>query len=249
MKTRFYLFFFFSIFVLGINGQTERTLLINYTHSTHIEGLPSRTSVNATLILNDKYSLYEMDYRNNQNLIDEEDDDNGETFLTVKTSTNPCIFKSYLKNLMYSQERIVVKPLLVKDSTNIFNWTLTNNKKTILTYPCQEAKLFFRGRNYTAFFTTNLNFNGSPWKFSGLPGVVLEIKSDDDVFEISANDIRVINKSTIIENPFKNLEEAILWDEFILKYRKKYKELLSYVDENNVTMSIPKRKIEVLIED
>ena len=148
-----------------------------------------------------------------------------------------------------TKERIVVKPFLVKDSTNIFNWTLTNNRKTILTYTCQEANLFFRGRNYTAFFTTELNFNGSPWKFSGLPGVILEIKSDDGVFEISANDIRVINKSTVIESPFKNLEESITWDQYIKKYRKKYYELLSYVDENNVTMSIPKRKIELLVED
>ena len=249
MKTCFYLFFFFSVFLLGTKEKTERTLLINFTHSTHIESLPSRTSINATLISNEKYSLYEMNYRNNQNLIDEEDDDNGQTFLSIKTSSNPYIFKNYLKKIMFSKERIVVKPMLVKDSINIFNWTLTNNKKTILTYPCQEAKLFFRGRNYTAFFTTELNFNGGPWKFSGLPGVILEIKSDDGVFEISANDIRVINKSTKIENPFENLEESITWDEFIKKYRKKYDELLSYVDENNVTMSIPKRKIEVLIED
>ena len=249
MKTFVYTILCFSTFVLGIKGKEERTLIINYIHSTHIEGLPSKTSVNATLISNDKFSLYEMDYRNNPNLIDEEDNDDGQTFLSIRTSSNPYIFKDYSKEIFYSTERISIKPFLVKDSTNIFKWNLLEERKTILNYDCQKAKLEYRGRVYIAFFTTDIPFNAGPWKFSGLPGTILEIKSEDGVFEMNAVNLKIINNSTDISSPYENLEKAINWEEFILKYRKKYDELLSYVDENNVTMTIPKRKIEVLIED
>jgi len=250
MKISLYIFYFLSILLLANNSiDKNETLIVNYTHSTHIEGLPSKTTVYSTLVSNEKFSIYEMDYLNNQNLIDEEDNEEGQVFLSVKTSSNPYIFKDKSNKIMYSTERIGVKPFLVKDSTNIFNWTLTNVKKKILTFNCQEAKLHYRGRNYTAYFTTEINYNTGPWKFSNLPGTILEIKSDDNVLEIIANKVQTLNKGIKIINPYKNLNDAITWDEFLKKYIKKYNELLSYRDENNVTMSIPRKKIEVLVED
>lgn len=249
MSTIKYSFIFLLFFFHFIEFEKKNTIIVNYLHSTHIEGLPSRTTVNATLISNNNKSLYEMDYLNNHNLFDEEDNDEGETFLTIKTSSNPYIYKEYENSLLYSHERIISKPILVKDSLTIFKWRITPTKKNILGYSCQEAKLSFRGRDYTAYFTTDLNFKASPWKFSGLPGTVLEIKSEDGVFEIVANKIQVLNEEVDVSSPYENLNKAITWKDFLSKYRKKYDELQSYVDENNVTMSIPKRKIEILIED
>lgn len=249
MKIIKYSFIFLSFFTYLIQSKKKDTIVVNYLHSTHIEGLPSRTTVNAILISNNYKSLYEMDYLNNHNLFDEEDGEEGETFLTIKTSSNPYIYKEYENSLLYSHERIISKPILVKDSLTIFKWKLTSTKKDILGYSCQEAKLSYRGRYYTAFFTTDLNFKASPWKFSGLPGTVLEIKSEDGVFEIVANQIQVLNEEVDISSPYENLNKAITWKDFLSKYRKKYDELQSYIDENNVTMSIPKRKIEILIED
>ncbi|MGB6269006.1 MAG: GLPGLI family protein [Olleya sp.] len=250
MKTCLYIFFCLSLLLLSNNKEDKKeALIINYTHSTHIEGLPSRTTVASTLISNDKFSLYEMDYLNNKNLIDEEDNEEGQVFLSIRTSSNPYIFKDLSNKTMYSTERIGVKPFLVKDSTKIFNWILTKVKKKILNFNCQQAKVNYRGRNYTAYFTTEINFKSGPWKFSDLPGTILEIKSDDNVFEIIANKVQILNKETNIVSPYKNLNEAISWEEFTLKYKKKYNELLSYRDENNVTMSIPKKKIEVFIEE
>lgn len=249
MKIINYSFIFLSFFFHLMQFEKKSTIIVNYTHSTHIEGLPSRTTVNAILVSNNNKSLYEMDYLNNHNLFDEEDNDEGETFLTIKTSSNPYIYMEYDNGVLYSHERIISKPILVRDSLTIFKWEVTPIKKDILGYSCQEAKLSYRGRDYTAFFTTDLNFKASPWKFSGLPGTVLEIKSADGVFEIVANKIQVLNEDVDISSPYKNLKEAITWEDFLSRYRKKYDELQSYVDENNVTMSIPKRKIEILIED
>lgn len=251
MKFTITFVFLFSFFFSNslFDNIDESAIIVDYTHSTHIEGLPSPTAVNSTLVANSSFSIYEMDYAGNSNLIDEEDGDDGLVFISVRATKNPFIFKDLKNNIIYSEENISFKNFLVKDGTNIFNWVLANKKKTILNYECQEAKLNFRGRNYIAYFTSKIPFNVGPWKFSGLPGTILQIESTDGVFKINANKIKIKNKSTKISSPFSNLDEAISWEEFISKYKKKYNELLHYTGENGLTRSIPKRKIEVLIED
>lgn len=56
-----------------------------------------------------------------------------------------------------------------------FNWKLTNNRKKIGDYSCQKAICNFRGRTYEAWFTTEIPINNGPWKFHGLPGLIMEV--------------------------------------------------------------------------
>jgi GLPGLI family protein len=249
MKVHLYFFLVFYLVGFLSLAEAQQTIVIDYYHSTQIEGAPSKTSVNAKLISNRISSSYEMDYLNNADLFDEEDDENGKVHLTFRASTNPYIYKDYENGVMYSKERISVKPFIVKDSLNIFDWKLTNNSKKILNFSCQEAKLNYRGRQYIAYFTTELGHVAGPWKFSKLPGTILEIKSVDGAFEIEANRVQVLNEEVSIPSPYKDLSKSITYQEFLIKYRKKYNELLSYSGENNVKMSLPRKKIELLIED
>ncbi|MGK0324506.1 MAG: GLPGLI family protein [Psychroserpens sp.] len=223
--------------------------MIDYSHSTHIEGMPSATIVKANLVASQVASIYEMDYLNISNFIDEEDGENG-PILNVRANKNPRIFKDFTTQSIYSVERVFMNPFLVKDTFTIFNWSLTNVFETILGYKCQKVNLNYRGRDYEAFFTTEIPFNAGPWKFSGLPGCILKVKSTDGVFEIFAEKIQIKNAVVSFEKPFvKELDKSISWDDFIKKYKKKYEELQSYTGPDGGSMSIPKRKIEVLIED
>lgn len=56
-----------------------------------------------------------------------------------------------------------------------FNWKLTNEKKKIMDHLCQKATCKFRGRTYIAWFTTEIPLNNGPWKFNGLPGLIMEV--------------------------------------------------------------------------
>lgn len=54
-------------------------------------------------------------------------------------------------------------------------WKIFNDRKKIWDFQCQKATCTFRGRQYEAWFTTDLPINDGPWKFQGLPGLILEV--------------------------------------------------------------------------
>ena len=54
------------------------------------------------------------------------------------------------------------------------NWQVGSETKTIADYQCQKATCSFRGRNYTAWFALDIPISQGPWKFGGLPGLILK---------------------------------------------------------------------------
>ena len=76
-------------------------------------------------------------------------------------------------------------------------WELSSEKKTILGYSCQLATCRFRGRNYSAWFTLALPLSAGPWKFSSLPGLILEIYDDTGEVKYTADEI--LHRTTFIK--------------------------------------------------
>jgi GLPGLI family protein len=228
------------------------TLEINYVHSVHLENSPGVFQVNAFLTTNSKASIYELDFANKADFIDEEDyeDKEGESkvLIRIRPKSNPVFFKELKEKTINYIQRINMKPFMIEDSVKVFKWSINDDYKTILGYNCQKASLNYRGRNYTGYFTLEIPFNAGPWKFSGLPGTILEIREENDVLSIVANKVVISNRQTIIDNPFKD-QESIFWDEYIKEYKKKFDELNSYVGPNDTRVTIPKKNIEVYIED
>lgn len=138
--------------------------------------------------------------------------------------TNKSFYSHYFKtkDSIYSLEILNDKEYLVSEPINVFKWRLTSNTKEILGYKCQEATTSFRGRNYSAYFTTDIPFKAAPWKFHGLPGVTLAIITDDKKISIKATKFNIENlEYDNIGNPFKNLmNTSISWTTFV-KIRKK----------------------------
>ncbi len=61
------------------------------------------------------------------------------------------------------------------EQTPMLQWKILNDRKTISEFKCQKATCTFRGREYVAWFATDLPISNGPWKFQGLPGLILEV--------------------------------------------------------------------------
>ncbi len=69
-----------------------------------------------------------------------------------------------------------------EDKLNNMPWAISQDTASILGYPCQKATLSFRGREYVAWFSSDIPINDGPWKFMGLPGLILKINDTSNLF-------------------------------------------------------------------
>ena len=67
-----------------------------------------------------------------------------------------------------------------------FNWKLTTEFSKILNYDVQKATTEFGGRKWIAWFTKEIPIQDGPYKFKGLPGLILKIEdvNKNHVFEL-----------------------------------------------------------------
>ena len=59
-----------------------------------------------------------------------------------------------------------------------FNWKIEPGKEKIGAYNTQKATTEYGGRKWTAWFSTDLPFQDGPYKFHGLPGLIVKIEDD-----------------------------------------------------------------------
>ncbi|MBF8457929.1 GLPGLI family protein [Kaistella sp. G5-32] len=91
------------------------------------------------------------------------------------------IYKSYPDMKVQYVERISsgFTPLNIgyNDDTK-FDWKITNEKAKIGTYNTQKATTEFGGRKWNAWFTSDIPFQDGPYKFHGLPGLIVKIEDE-----------------------------------------------------------------------
>ncbi|MEZ5033782.1 MAG: GLPGLI family protein [Chitinophagaceae bacterium] len=106
---------------------------------------------------------------------------------------------------------------LINDKVD-FKWLIKPDTVSILNNICQKAIVYFRGREYTAWFSPAIPVNEGPWKFYGLPGLILKIQDENGYFNFECTGIEVLNstKKKAIKNVVNNKYTTIS----LMKYNK-----------------------------
>lgn len=89
-----------------------------------------------------------------------------------------------------------------------FRWVFRANDSTqnVMGYKCRVAHTSFRGRNYEVWFTDEIPIAKGPWKFSGLPGLILRVKEKSGLFSWLAVEItKPVNTNIHSYNPKKGI--------------------------------------------
>ncbi|WP_299178838.1 GLPGLI family protein, partial [uncultured Chryseobacterium sp.] len=89
-----------------------------------------------------------------------------------------------------NQSQIFITNNLYRDfytfESDFLQWdTRFNENKNILGYKCQKATVIFGKRLYTAWYTKEIPVSEGPYRFKGLPGLILELSDEKeyDVFQ------------------------------------------------------------------
>lgn len=101
----------------------------------------------------------------------------GKVFSDVPSSAIRCsIFKNMTSKNITTIDHIYMQGMYeYEESFNAFNWQITAETDTINNYVCQKAICDFGGRTWEAWFTSELPFSDGPYKFCGLPGLILNV--------------------------------------------------------------------------
>lgn len=120
--------------------------------------------------------------------------------------SEPYLKIDRIKKKMFFFDLIGANNFLVEDNYNEFNWEITAETKDILGYPCTKATTLYRGRNWIAWFSSEVPLSAGPWKLHGLPGLILEAYDANSKYtfkliklEFKKNDILNKDFSTLME--------------------------------------------------
>lgn len=86
-------------------------------------------------------------------------------------------------------DQIGMDHLLYTESLPAIDWELTDGERTIVGYACRRARCTFRGRSYKAWYAPEITVSCGPWKFGGLPGLILAIRDDAGVLDLEATGV------------------------------------------------------------
>jgi len=134
----------------------------------------------------------------------------------------------------------------VKDSGYNISWRIEKESKKVLNYNCQKATCDFRGRSYVAYFTKEIPVKNGPFKFDGLPGLILEVASTDKMVKITARAVQILDTISI-ENPFIK-HSTITWSDFKSSYKKYFESIINYKTDVDSEVFIPNRGIEIYVD-
>ena len=96
------------------------------------------------------------------------------------------IFKNYPNGKLTFTETIPGTNFKYEEPLDIFNWKLTQETSTICGYKAKKATCDFGGRSWVAWFAPELPYSDGPYKFNGLPGLIVKIADTRNqyVFEL-----------------------------------------------------------------
>ncbi len=143
------------------------------------------------LFFNDQESYFYVDMESKTSTSDKEEGLNlnsenkiqYEIDLSLKRPKRYEVYYNRQDEIILSQNSFFkngkTSPCVVIEESGSINWNITGDTKSIGTFKVLEATTTFRGRNYTAWFAPEIPISDGPWKFHGLPGLILEVTDEE----------------------------------------------------------------------
>jgi GLPGLI family protein len=126
--------------------------------------------------------------------------------------------KMYPNFNIFLFQRLDVDAYKVEDDREII-WKILPKKEKIGNWETQKASTKMYGRNWTAWFTTSLPFQDGPYKFHGLPGLIVKISDSNQthIFELKA--VKNLNK----DEEWKSFDQKNLFQKPIPLQQERFK--------------------------
>lgn len=113
---------------------------------------------------------------------------------SIVTKSYPS-YKVNFKNIIYSE-------LYSYEEKRKLNWQISKETQKIREWNCQKAEVDYLGRKWIAWFTNSIPIPDGPYKFHGLPGLIVKIEDTNQEFGFTLEGVsnKVIERELESEN-------------------------------------------------
>ncbi|MBC5839764.1 GLPGLI family protein [Flavobacterium muglaense] len=221
MKTTILLLFAFIGSIAQTN--TKYASLIEYQFTTTLGGKIYKE--NTTLKCTNSQAIFQtFSQKEGDSSMDK--DNETTVHINVKNKDESYILDIAKKTLNFT-DFIDEKAYKINETIPVMKWVLSTKKedvKKINNFICNKATLNFRGRNYIAWYTYKVPLSFGPWKFNGLPGLILEIYDSQNTYHWTATKIILPLKEKIDFNVIQKLKaNEITLNQYVDKIEKAHK--------------------------
>ena len=176
-----------------------------------------------TLQFNNDASIFTM----SENMISDVENQDNKKYTIGRFYGDDIFFINRKKDTLIEQQTYSFNTILKKRKASYINWSLTTESKEIEGYKCYKATYTFvqkwKGREFlwpvTAWYCPEIPIPLGPTRYSGLPGLILELHENEIAY--------VVDKIDFVSLPAKINEPKIgeiLTDEEINNRDRKVKE-------------------------
>ena len=159
----------------------------------------------------------------------------GEVFRNIPSSAIKCsIFKNMTTKTISTTDHIYLQGMYeYEESFDCFIWRITSEIDTIHNYVCQKAICDFGGRTWEAWFTSELPFSDGPYKFCGLPGLILNIADTQNHYSWKILSIEEPSEVQMLYDRIEERTHTTKNDFFKLRDRNKISHNISDMSSDN----------------
>lgn len=97
-----------------------------------------------------------------------------------------AIYHNYRLNVETVTGRVVASDFVYEEPLPKMTWDIQGDTDVWNGHFIQKARCFFRGREYEAWFTPEIPAPYGPWKFYGLPGLIVRVSDIDNHYSFEA---------------------------------------------------------------
>ncbi|MEC5394715.1 GLPGLI family protein [Bergeyella sp. RCAD1439] len=109
------------------------------------------------------------------------------------------ITKDFVKDTLIFYDEILAEAYQYTEKIPTINWSIEDEKDDLLGYSVGKAKGRFAGRDYVAWFSEEIPVPDGPYKFNGLPGLILKVEDTKKQFLFEAVALQGLNSFQVWE--------------------------------------------------
>ena len=125
------------------------------------------------------------------------------TMQNLRTSIDYIVEKDLVKNITYFKTRLGRDQYTYEEDRKM-DWKILPETVKIGEYETQKAETFFAGRKWYAWFTQDIPFQDGPYKFKGLPGLIIKLEDEKGDYSFDLQQSKKITEFPNFDNRFGN---------------------------------------------